>query len=44
MLDHYRFDVRGNKTGVNALFSIERKQLAFPIRPEIGDVDSFNIS
>ena len=36
-----RLDARGNKDGVNAQFSIENEQLAFPIRPEMGEVDSF---
>lgn len=36
-----RFDARGNKTGVNAQFSIEREQLAFPIRLNMGEADSF---
>lgn len=36
-----RLDARGNKTGVNAHFSIETEQLAFPIRPEMGEADSF---
>ncbi len=36
-----RLDARGNKAGVNAQFSIETEQLAFPIRPEMGEVDSF---
>lgn len=36
-----RLDARGNKDGVNAQFSIEKEQLAFPIRPEMGEVDSF---
>lgn len=36
-----RLDARGNKTGVNAQFSIEQEQLAFPIRPEKGEVDRF---
>ena len=36
-----RLDARGNKTGVNAQFSIETEQLAFPIRPEMGEIDSF---
>ncbi len=36
-----RLDARGNKTGVNAQFSIELEQLAFPIRPNMGEVDSF---
>lgn len=36
-----RLDARGNKTGVNAQFSIETEQLAFPIRPETGEEDDF---
>lgn len=36
-----RLDARGNKAGVNAQFSIETEQLAFPIRPNMGEVDSF---
>lgn len=36
-----RLDARGNKIGVNAQFSIETEQLAFPVRPEMGEVDSF---
>ncbi|MDE5770746.1 MAG: transglutaminase-like domain-containing protein [Ruminococcus sp.] len=36
-----RLDARGNKTGVNAQFSIETERLAFPIRSEMGEVDSF---
>ena len=36
-----RLDARGNKAGVNAQFSIELEQLAFPIRPNMGEVDSF---
>lgn len=36
-----RLDARGNKSGVNAQFSTETEQLAFPIRPEKGEVDSF---
>ena len=35
-----RLDARGNKIGVNAQFSIETEQLAFPIRSELGEVDS----
>lgn len=38
-----RLDARGNKPGVNAQFSIDSEQLAFPIRPEKGEVDSFVI-
>lgn len=36
-----RLDARGNKTGVNAQFSIETEQLAFPIRSEMREVDNF---
>ena len=36
-----RLDARGNKIGVNAQFSIETEQLAFPIRPKMGETDSF---
>lgn len=36
-----RLDARGNKEGVNAQFSVETEQLAFPIRPEMGEVDDF---
>ena len=44
-LDEYkkwiRLDARGNKEGVNAQFSVDVEQLAFPIRPEKGEEDSF---
>ena len=36
-----RLDARGNKEGVNAQFSVETEQLAFSIRPEMGEVDNF---
>ena len=36
-----RLDARGNKPGVNAQFSIDKEQLAFPIRTEKGEEDSF---
>ena len=36
-----RLDARGNKIGVNAQFSIERERLAFPIRSNMGEADSF---
>ena len=36
-----RLDARGNKAGVNAQFSIETEQLAFPVRPKMGEEDSF---
>lgn len=38
-----RLDARGNKAGVNAQFSVETEQLAFPIRSEKGEVDSFAV-
>jgi 23S rRNA maturation mini-RNase III len=34
-----RLDARGNKTNVNAQFSLEREQLAFSVRPEKGEED-----
>lgn len=34
-----RLDARGNKEGVNAQFSLETEQLAFPIRSEMGEED-----
>lgn len=36
-----RLDPRGNKVGVNAQFSLEEEQLAFTIRKEKGEEDSF---
>ncbi len=38
-----RLDARGNKEGVNAQFSLEREQLAFPIRAEKGEEDGLVI-
>ena len=38
-----RLDARGNKEGVNAQFSLDREQLAFPIRAEKGEEDGFVI-
>ena len=38
-----RLDARGNKEGVNAQFSLEREQLAFPIRAERGEEDGLVI-
>ena len=34
-----RLDVRGNKPGVDAQFSTEGEQLAFPVRPALGEKD-----
>ena len=36
-----RLDARGNKEGVNAQFSIDEEQLAFPVRVEKGEADGF---
>lgn len=36
-----RLDARGNKPGVNAQFSTETEQLAYPVRPEKGETDGF---
>lgn len=45
-LDEYgwfRVDPRGNKPGIDSEFTIEKEQLAYPIRPELGEVDYPNI-
>lgn len=34
-----RLDARGNKPGVDAQFSTDEERLAFPIRPEMGEID-----
>ncbi len=34
-----RLDARGNKPGVDAQFSTDTEQLAFPVRPELGECD-----
>jgi transglutaminase-like putative cysteine protease len=34
-----RLDPRGNKPGVEALFSLGDERVAFPIHPELGEVD-----
>ncbi|MFE9928734.1 transglutaminase family protein [Streptomyces sp. NPDC005533] len=34
-----RLDPRGNKPGVDAQFSLETERLAFPVRPELGEID-----
>lgn len=36
-----RLDARGNKEGVNAQFSTDEEQLAFPVRVEKGEEDGF---
>lgn len=38
-----RLDARGNRADVNAQFSVETEQLAFAVRPEKGEEDSFII-
>ncbi|MEU6863440.1 transglutaminase family protein [Streptomyces sp. NPDC046876] len=35
----YRQDPRGNKPGVDARFSLDAERLAFPVRPELGEID-----
>lgn len=37
----FRLDARGNKEGVGAQFSVETEQLAFAVRPELGEEDGF---
>lgn len=34
-----RLDARGNKTGVDAQFDLEKERLAFPVRKNLGEVD-----
>uniref|UniRef100_A0AAU2JHT4 Transglutaminase family protein n=1 Tax=Streptomyces sp. NBC_00049 TaxID=2903617 RepID=A0AAU2JHT4_9ACTN len=34
-----RQDARGNKPGVDAQFDLDRERLAFPVRPELGEID-----
>jgi transglutaminase-like putative cysteine protease len=38
-----RIDPRGNKPGINAQFSTGCEQLAYPIRPELGEIDYPNV-
>ncbi|MEW2414408.1 transglutaminase family protein [Streptomyces sp. NPDC046866] len=35
----YRQDPRGNRPGVDARFSLDAERLAFPVRPELGEID-----
>ncbi|WP_406180776.1 transglutaminase family protein [Streptomyces sp. NBC_01006] len=37
--DWARQDPRGNKPGVDARFALDTEQLAFPVRPGLGEVD-----
>jgi len=34
-----RLDARGNKPGVSAEFSLDEERLAFPVRPELEEID-----
>ena len=36
-----RLDARGNREDVDAQFSIDNEQLAFTVRPEMGEIDNF---
>ena len=38
-----RLDARGNRSDVNAQFSIEKEQLAFSVRSQMGEEDNFII-
>lgn len=38
-----RLDARGNRKDVGAQFSIDNEQLAFPVRPEMGEIDNFTV-
>lgn len=38
-VDWARQDARGNKPGVDAQFALDAERLAFPVRPELGEVD-----
>lgn len=37
----FRLDARGNRAGVDAQFSVETEQLAFAVRPELGEEDDY---
>ena len=39
LVSRIRVDARGNKPGVDAQFSIDGEQLAFPVRPDLGERD-----
>lgn len=39
----FRVDPRGNKSGIDSQFTTNREQLAYPIRPELGEVDYPNV-
>ena len=38
-----RLDASGNMGDINAQFSVEKEQLAFKIRPELGEIDNFTV-
>jgi len=38
-----RLDARGNKEGVDAQFSTDKEQLAFPVRREMGETDDLTV-
>ena len=38
-----RLDARGNKGGINAVFSTDKEHLAFPIRSVLGERDGANV-
>ena len=38
-----RLDARGNREDVDAQFSIDHEQLAFRVRPELGEIDSYTV-
>src|SRR5699024_1189340 len=35
----FRLDPRGNKPGISSSFSINKEKLAYPIRPDMGEID-----
>lgn len=39
----FRVDPRGNKAGIDSQFNPETEQLAYPIRPELGEIDYPNV-
>lgn len=39
----FRVDPRGNKQGIDSQFTINKEQLAYPIRPQLGEVDYPNV-
>lgn len=39
----FRLDPRGNKPGIDSQFSLHTEKLAYPIRPELGEIDYPNV-